>query len=725
MSQQSDQVPNYEQNETQAFPGAAGPRRGRRSTTPVASYTADQRLAGNPRKQKVPPESRKRVVRACNNCNVRKGRCSGETPCRQCSISGRECIYSPPPDLIKVPQADYEALQKEKAEHEALRKEVAELKRQLELTRDSHAGPLTPPADTSPPSQLSNDALALSNDGRMLSDGSGSRVYQGRSSGAIFLDKLKMVIAVAMPLAGAVGKADEPSPGSGFVRSVGSYQTGDSKPFDLSRIEEPAELIPPPPEEEVNQARWDIRTFLGDGNCSYQCGGVLYWPLTAADRGRLRPSKTSLDYILDSPEERVGEKVKEGNPMALSYMALALGTVLKLAGPGSKASGRLGEDSFARAWKHLADPTQLTKSSLDDIASMALVAIYLVENNRRDGAYCWVSAALATCEKRGMHTRTLYRESDEVEVRVFWTVYLLEKWLSCLLGRPTMLQLNDVSAPMPDIRPADFIRHAAKYLNHWLKCLPKEMRLGEDPVAITLPDFTGWAEPRQVYCLGNDRAKWALHMSYNQLIILSIRPAFLVAVQKAIASIMCEDGPWWFEGHTMSREFYRCTEAATRNIRLGWLMRLYSPYRKLMVADLHHIFNATVVLLMHQMVFVNQTTQFRTDVNWAINQVFEVEAATGCEYAMDCLAVLKDLHFIALRLRNVIFEPYDRDEAWSPNGVLREFITHRERADSGTCNYVFPRLPIEAMARFEAWEVLSEWRNLDLEDGACYRSFFY
>lgn len=230
-------------------------------------------------------------------------------------------------------------------------------------------------------------------------------------------------------------------------------------------------------------------------------------------------------------------------------------------------------------------------------------------------------------------------------------------------------------------------------LAKWHASLPPTLRL-PDALMDLFPTnlFSQVSHFGQADGFGQDRACWSLHMSYNQvslhvglfpgtvanhrgqLVILSVRPAMLMAVWKAIASIVCVDRPFDIETHPQIEQIRSCSDAARRNLRLGRLMRLHSPRQKLLLPDLHHIFNAAIVLTMHQIVFVNLRTRDLDDIGWA-TEVFEGEAETGSDYAKDCARVLRDLQYLVNRLRNPIHDPSTKQSLLTgEGGALRELL---------------------------------------------------
>jgi len=112
---------------------------------------------------------------------------------------------------------------------------------------------------------------------------------------------------------------------------------------------------------------------------------------------------------------------------------------------------------------------------------------------------------------------------------------------------------------------------------------------------------------------------------------------------------------WSIEQHSQIAHIRECSDAARRNLRLGRWLHQMSPHSKLTMPDLHNIFSAAVLLLLHQTVFVNLRTGDISDIAWAI-EVFEREASFGDCYGKDCARVLRDLSALVQRLRLLMFE---------------------------------------------------------------------
>lgn len=117
---------------------------------------------------------------------------------------------------------------------------------------------------------------------------------------------------------------------------------------------------------------------------------------------------------------------------------------------------------FKRALLLLGNPlVDTTRFTLNDVPVLALMAFYLIEVNRRDAAYR--KRARKTSHRHGL-TNLVYvslavhiamihgafrKGSNEASTRKFWTLYILDRWLSVLMGRPPCVPDEAVCLDMP------------------------------------------------------------------------------------------------------------------------------------------------------------------------------------------------------------------------------------------------------------------------------------
>lgn len=153
--------------------------------------------------------------------------------------------------------------------------------------------------------------------------------------------------------------------------------------------------------------------------------------------------------------------------------------------------------------------------------------------------------------------------------------------------------------------------------------------------------------------LSNDPAACLLHMRYNQLLIVAIRPLFLSAVKRAVADRLMA------QAHTADNNPHLghlkcCIAAAGRNIHLTRHLLTLNGHRKLLQAGLHFIFNAAVVAVLHPLVFKNDTPESevmaaKNNIDFAIEMMMEAMKKGNAD-GQRCAETLHELQTLVTRL---------------------------------------------------------------------------
>ncbi|OLN87014.1 putative transcriptional regulatory protein C3C7.04-like protein 4 [Colletotrichum chlorophyti] len=421
------------------------------------------RLPVNPRRHKVAPEQRKRVATACNSCNVRRIKCSGERPCRQCRSSSRDCQYPTVVEKVSIARNELDELRRklELAERalqavvpdEAVRQQLLQQDSDRAASRAGSNSSYTPPGQPhQPPLPLlpplpqrseelndaaANEAEAETAGGRQLQDQDGKARFLGETSGATFLDTLKEFMSTVSPLAftSRPWLSSTPASGSAFLASLGRYQTHDSRPIDGDSNADPIAL---PSRAEMSAMLADLRYFIQDGNGAFPCGGIYWW----GDLG----SVPSVPNPASLPPGLTRETVcNEYRHLAFYHTAFAVACQANTTAASMPVPPDLSQTYFARARMLLGNPLDITQYTITDVAVLALMGFYLIEMNRRDAAYIYVSNAMHISIMHGAHRGWV----DERGKRVFWTLYILDRWLSCLMGRPPTIMDDAIRLPLP------------------------------------------------------------------------------------------------------------------------------------------------------------------------------------------------------------------------------------------------------------------------------------
>jgi hypothetical protein len=93
----------------------------------------------------------------------------------------------------------------------------------------------------------------------------------------------------------------------------------------------------------------------------------------------------------------------------------------------------------------IGNPLDTVRFTSSDVPVLALMAFYLIEVNRRDAAYMYCCLAVHIAVIHGLF-RT---EVNEATTRTFWTLYVLDRWLAVLMGRPPTIPDEAIRLPLP------------------------------------------------------------------------------------------------------------------------------------------------------------------------------------------------------------------------------------------------------------------------------------
>ncbi|KAI9150275.1 transcriptional regulatory protein [Paramyrothecium foliicola] len=639
------------------------------------------RLPVNPRRHKVAPEQRKRVATAI--------KCSGERPCRQCASSSRECIYPVSTDKVTISRPELDDLRRKLEMYErALQDTVPDASRLQELLQQFAAvspesstspssAPASTPASVAEVASFEAEAAALmapsgdggvvlgAVEGRLLRDAEGTARFFGRTSAAVFLDHLRDFLSSVAPLAMArqiiLGSGardtedsqyeDDNSAIASFLQNRGTYQTLDSSP--LAQLDVSPLLLPPTPTLIAMMA--ELRHVIQDGNGEAPSGGI-YWFGDLATVPSLPPQEASAAAL---------------RPLAFHHAAIALitQTATQRPSPGGTNSA---EAFFARAHRLLGNnPLDISQCrTMGEAATLMMMGLFLVQTNRRETAAAYFTAAVRAAVSLGAHRGW----SDESGRRVFWTAYALDRWMSCLLGRPPaitdeMIQLappqdapglpspaglrahielarisglinSSTHRPSSPEEAARILERTIWMLDRWQSRLPPALHL--------------------VAGIGKDPACCLLHMQHNHLVILATRPVFFSAVRHTFAERLVTKAQPSIEGHPQLRHLQGCAGAAQRILQLAragqhqqqrqGARRSVSPV--LLHGGLQFVLDAAICLLLQELVTDDGTADGELPSrNGAVDFAMALFREEGGDFAHDCAEALHQLRVLVGRLR--------------------------------------------------------------------------
>ncbi|KAM0198623.1 hypothetical protein ACHAQI_012295, partial [Fusarium lateritium] len=133
------------------------------------------------------------------------------------------------------------------------------------------------------------------------------------------------------------------------------------------------------------------------------------------------------------------------------FLVMALGKGLLTRGM-SKA-GLPGGDYFMRAMELFPNANGLYQDPILSIEVCCGLALYLQAVDHRNSAYLYLGMALRIALSQGLHRDIVSGVLDDPEVtryrNAWWTLYILDRKLSSLMGAPCSIHDSDISVPIP------------------------------------------------------------------------------------------------------------------------------------------------------------------------------------------------------------------------------------------------------------------------------------
>jgi hypothetical protein len=494
-------------------------------------------------------------------------------------------------------------------------------------------------------------------EGRILQDPHGNVRYLGESSGATFLNHLREFMATVFNF----DHHNSQSTDAKFISALGRYQTHDSRPL-LVAAADPLAL---PTMEQARNMVSELRYWTRDGPYRVVSGGLYYW----ADLDRLL---ISYETWLSNPQA-----IEHTRDLALINAVFAIACQLNPACAPDWDVGN-GQTFFARSRGLIDNP--LDVASLSDANVLTLLAFYLLNSNRRDASYMYISVALHIYCVHGVHRAW---SIDEDGKRKFWDAFNLDRWLSCLMGRPTILSDEAIRLDAPRDTPGmpsamglsvhielsritNYVaanvygvsKHIAEPRSTAL-CVHKALHMLKQ-WEHDLPALLRY-EPNQ---LKQDEAVYELQMGVNHVKILAVRIWLFDAVRTVTIFSRGNDADILH-----SEEIEIAIAAARQTIWLVKNLPQLEVQKNMVHAIIHYVFNAALALELYQIVSRTPSAADRNDFSLVI-ALLSKQQGSNKPFATDCATVLSDLSCMIGKLRErILFGPRTAQTAFMTTQV--------------------------------------------------------
>ncbi|KAL2430460.1 hypothetical protein ABEF95_008182 [Exophiala dermatitidis] len=389
---------------------------------------------------------------ACNECKRRKIKCNGQTPCQRCGNLSLDCIYAP--NCCTNSLKDSAEFNQMREHITALQEQVNELYASLNELRSrsdaAYPGPIDP---------------HFSNDGRH------------RSLSMSVSRTLPPLVSPKRPPPKALPQFHGPTStlyGLDVARS--SLQTmgiTHNVPEDgmvsreRSRAASPANGLPPHPTKDplwlIDIAEVTRLLRVYDDEI-----GIMY---PAVDTQRLLKHATSLyKFIAASLRTGFGQPGLPGadtfDDEETTVLKMVLAITLTVEGHGRSDMGQ----RFFDAAKPATDLKLVTALDIKSVILTVLTATFYFQKDEEAQAWRFIGIAARMCIEMGLHRKdSLLRSfTNEAEyqqaIRIFWTVYALDRRWSFGTGMPFALQDADIDPALPEPDESHpYLRHITKY----------------------------------------------------------------------------------------------------------------------------------------------------------------------------------------------------------------------------------------------------------------------
>ncbi|KAH8811331.1 fungal-specific transcription factor domain-containing protein [Xylogone sp. PMI_703] len=565
----------------------------------------NNRVNNQSRRATVPP-SRRKTLNACQRCRRKKIKCSGLSPCQNCSERGTRCMYQDLGKKVVIPEAYLEHL---KSTINRLEEQVAN----KPLQPDQQSVPVHETA-------IEQDEPAPNRDIQ------GSTIY------------VQPNVEAALPLEDTVPPVQNPltSSQSFFLTDTSGKQRylGSSSSWSFSwqirrllkeKIASPdtVDLIPSSEEDTYSMASASIRDSLSSTPLDFPSRDYAEY-LTNTTAFHLEPVyhifvKHSFMQKLDQfYEEQSFVDPPKSLWLVQFFLVVAFGKLFLRR--GASALGPPGAKDFLQAMRLKSDLLDFCDDPVLGIEVLCLISLYLFTADIRSAAYTFIGQAMRMALSLGMNRNSppgsLDISENERRRRLWWTVYIIDRKLSMNMGAPLSIEAKDIDVPLP-LEGDLGVSNSALILHCKLEMLEgmimnagyginstfnKAFISGIEEVFSTMTklaeSFAGKFDLNSNHSTGISRVAATLHLIYYQCTIMATRTIMFTLVQQRLA--INNTGPQMTK--TVSEPVIvllrTCIGAATTIIKILAMLHEQDLVEPFLPFDLQSVFSAAFILIL-------------------------------------------------------------------------------------------------------------------------------
>ncbi|OJJ50360.1 hypothetical protein ASPZODRAFT_149702 [Penicilliopsis zonata CBS 506.65] len=521
----------------------------------------------------------RRAANACQRCRARKVRCSGMHPCDKCQQRRLECHFQED-KKIAVSEELFLSM-KRKLDEFQRQSSPASAKRLRASEQSSESAAHSRPSETRFESNLLVAPRYLKNTGRQrawLCLGPTSTWSFSRRVLSIIRDRLNPDNTSPIPLA-VDGDA---------------YQLH----WDQARANDPPDLSGLP---SLEYAIYMLKTVQFHLN--------PLWHLIDEDEF----VRNLHEFYSNAPVKAIEARIWYVQFLVVLAFGEAILTPVRT-GTNLSSWTRF----FTRAMALLPDITALWHDPILAVELLALVALYFHSIDLRDSAYCYIGHAMRIALVEGFHRALPVEQLGERHVercnKIWWTVYILDRKFSALIGAPNAVNDEDMTATPWDIRicsqeAAAVSLHVkisqviSRALNTVYAVDGKLGGIFLGRVRSVLHEMTGFTRQLEevfahrfhssVETLSGVATR--LKLACHQCIIVTVRPLVLSLLWERLACFN-DDETLGQLSSPVRTLIHACVESATKSLRLLIALREHNILESFLPFDLENAFSASFIL---------------------------------------------------------------------------------------------------------------------------------
>ncbi|KAH8809356.1 hypothetical protein F5884DRAFT_402627 [Xylogone sp. PMI_703] len=380
------------------------------------------------------------ISNACGECRRRKIKCDGGDPCERCQVQLTKCYYRRNPRA----QAEIELMA---AEMRSMREQFQLVLHKLTLLtmrEEISGGAASIPKESNNQSFWPRNSFMSQMDTILPQQGPGLRLHQGPTSFGFAFD-------IARKNLQAIGlNITEPEPGSA-KESLNGYKDIRCPSSNLTLIKKMCMIDPL-----WNIDKLEIHSLLEH----FENGPASLYPVVDVNHLRVKADELHSAMALAKSYENAAVMLSAAEAMfdtqtKILKLVLAVSLTIQACGMSELAQrlfDSIGSVPFNSLW---ASP------SLESITLYALMALlyFHLDDERQAGRA--TSIAARQCLELGLNQAETFKKQfidgrdRSIAVKLFWSIYILDKRLCTNLGVPFVIQDSDIDALVPQPGPKD------------------------------------------------------------------------------------------------------------------------------------------------------------------------------------------------------------------------------------------------------------------------------